>query len=444
MAEDLLKKYDRQVPRYTSYPTAPHFHEGVAGETYGEWLGALGNDDTLSLYFHVPFCAEMCWFCGCHTKVTRKYEPVVGYVSSMHRELDLVSAALKAQPKVTSVHWGGGSPTMLKPDDFTQLMQALREKFNLAEDAEIAVEIDPRTLAADFIEALVASGVNRVSLGVQDFDDTVQQAINRVQPYEMVAKVVEDLRAAGIKAFNFDLIYGLPYQTAESIIRTVDLAMKLQPDRLSVFGYAHVPWMKTHQRMIKDETLPDTAQRFELAELLANQLISHDYDRIGLDHFAKADDAMQVAHAGGTLRRNFQGYTTDSASALIGIGASSIGYLPQGYVQNQVPLKTYMDAMNAGDLATARGIALSDQDKIRGRIIEELMCQLKVDLADFGEADLYATELGALQPLAEDGLVKVQGSKVQVTEKGRPFMRLACAVFDAYLKPEPKRYSKAI
>jgi len=444
MSYELLNKYDRQVPRYTSYPTAPHFHEGVDAAIYGNWLGELSDQDTLSLYFHVPFCAEMCWFCGCHTKVTRKYDPLVGYNQAMAAELDLVSDALNAAPKVTSVHWGGGSPTMLKPEDFLALMAKTRARFSFAEDADIAVEIDPRTLTPSFIDALAKGGVNRVSLGVQDFNPHVQKAINRIQPFEMVEKGVADLRAAGIDAFNLDLIYGLPLQTEDDISRTIDLAVRLEPDRLSVFGYAHVPWMKTHQRMIKDENLPGTEERFDQSEVLAKKLIRHGYDRIGLDHFAISNDDLHDARTYGTLRRNFQGYTTDTASALVGIGASSIGYVPQGYVQNHVPIKTYMDAIAAGHLATARGIALSDEDRIRGRIIEELMCQLEVHLLRFGGAQLYEAELKSLWPLQEDGLVEIKGDIIRVTEKGRPFMRLACAAFDAYLRPDQKRYSRAI
>ena len=444
MSKELLNRYDRQVPRYTSYPTAPHFHEGVNAETYDNWLGELGEGDTLSLYFHVPFCAEMCWFCGCHTKVTRKYDPLVGYIKAMHDELDLVGKALGTGAKVTSVHWGGGSPTMLKPEDFVALMNTARAHFDFAEDADIAVEIDPRTLTQEFIDATTKSGVNRVSLGVQDFNPHVQEAINRVQSFEMVKQVVADLRRAGIAAFNFDLIYGLPFQTSEDIARTIDLAVSLDPDRLSVFGYAHVPWMKTHMRMIKDESLPDTEQRFDQSEVLANRLIAHGYDRIGLDHFAKAGDALHSSQRDGSLRRNFQGYTTDTATALIGIGASSIGYVPQGYVQNHVPLKGYVDAIASGKLATARGIALNDEDRIRGRIIEILMCQLEVDLSRFGGALLYEQELETLWPLQQDGLVEINGDVLCITEKGRPFMRLACAAFDAYLQPDQKRYSKAI
>jgi len=444
MTTTLLSRYDRQVPRYTSYPTAPHFHDGVDGNTYGKWLAALSSEDTLSLYFHVPFCAEMCWFCGCHTKVTKRYEPVARYVEHMLAEIDLVANALTTRPKVTSIHWGGGSPTKLNAEDFLRLMSRARERFDFAPDADIAVEIDPRTLNSDFIEALAASGVNRASLGVQDFNDKVQRAINRVQPFEMVEHVVADLRAAGIEALNFDLIYGLPHQSLEDIKRSVDLSVQLRPNRLSVFGYAHVPWMKIHQKMIPDEALPDTEERYAQCEALGARLMEHGYARIGLDHFALADDPMTKALNDGVLRRNFQGYTVDPATALLGFGASSIGKLPQGYVQNQVPMKAYGDAVERGAFATARGVALSEDDQIRAQIIERLMCDMAVDLAGFGGAAMWQDELVVLETLEKDGLATVDGACIQVTELGRPFMRLVCAAFDAYLKPQPARYSKAI
>jgi len=260
----------------------------------------------------------------------------------------------------------------------------------------------------------------------------------------MVEEAVDALRDVGINAINFDLIYGLPHQTMKDIERSVDLAAILEPDRLSVFGYAHVPWMKTHQKMIPDDVLPGTEERYEQCEALGTRLVKRGYTRIGLDHFAKPDDAMTIALEAGTLRRNFQGYTVDEATALIGFGASSIGKLPQGYVQNHVPMKAYGDAVETGNLATAKGVALTDDDRVRGRIIERLMCDMAVDLVDFGGAAEWQDELRAVEPLAKDGLARVNGSRIEVTALGRPFMRLVCAAFDAYLKPQPARYSKAI
>ena len=337
MDRTLLERYDRRVPRYTSYPTAPHFHQGINAATYERWLAAVGDDTPLSLYFHVPFCHEMCWYCGCHTKIVRRYQPVGDYAATMADEVTLIGGLLKARPPVTHMHWGGGTPTILSAEDLEHLMCNIRAGFNVAPDAEIAVEMDPRTMTEDRVQALARAGVNRASLGVQDFNDRVQKAINRIQPYEMTAQVVEWLRAAGIEAINFDLMYGLPYQTVEDVNRTVDLAASMRPDRVAVFGYAHVPWMKTHMKLIPDDSLPDAWQRFEQAEAAAERLAERGYRRIGLDHYALETDSMTKVLDEGHLRRNFQGYTTDEARALIGFGASSIGALPQGYVQNAVP-----------------------------------------------------------------------------------------------------------
>lgn len=444
MTASLLRRYDRQVPRYTSYPTAPHFHEGIAGETYGDWLAALTDADTLSLYLHVPFCAEMCWFCGCHTKVTRKYEPVARYVELLLKEAELVRDTIPANPHVTSIHWGGGSPTKLTPEDFGRLMGKLRRSYAIADYAEIAVEVDPRTLTGAFVQEMARARVNRASIGVQDFNEDVQQAINRIQPYGLIEGAIKDLRAAGIRGINFDLIYGLPHQSEAHIERNVELAVALAPDRLSVFGYAHVPWMKTHQKMIREEDLPGTEERFAQAELLGELLEQAGYRCIGLDHFAKPDDEMARALEGRLLRRNFQGYTVDEATALLGFGASAIGKMPQGYVQNHVPMKTYADVLSDNHLPTARGVALGQDDRMRGRIIEELMCTLSVDLDDYGGPWTWCEELVALEPLQADGLVRVEGSRITIPPRARPFLRLVAAAFDAYLKPAPARYSKAI
>ncbi len=449
MNRTLLERYDRRVPRYTSYPTAPHFHAGVSADTYRRWLSKIDGETALSLYFHVPFCHEMCWYCGCHTKIVRRYRPVGDYASVMAAEIALTAAEIPVAAPVTHIHWGGGTPTILSPEDFTRLMARVRELFSLAPDAEIAVEMDPRTVTADRIAALAAAGVNRASLGVQDLNDHVQKAIHRIQPYEMNADVVQRLRDAGITGLNFDLMYGLPRQTVADVNRTVDLAVRLRPERVAVFGYAHVPWMKTHQKMIAEADLPDAAERFEQAEAAAARLVGHGYRRIGLDHFALATDPMSIALEQGRLRRNFQGYTTDRAKALIGFGASSIGALPQGYVQNAVPLRQYAEAVQDGRLPIVKGIALQDEDRMRRDIIEQLMCALEVDLdriaRDYGkDVRHFAGELAELLPMARDGLAEIDGARVRISEFGRPLMRTVCAVFDRYLAAGTARHSKAV
>ncbi len=450
MNEPLLHRYGGSVPRYTSYPTAPHFHAGVGAADYRAWLGQLRGDDRLSLYLHVPFCTSMCWYCGCHTKVVRQYQPIADYVALLRAELDLTAAAIGARPRLSHVHFGGGTPNLIEAKDFLALMDAIGRPFSLSDDAEVAVEIDPRSLDESMARALARGGVTRASLGVQDFAPEVQAAINRVQPLETTARVVDWLRAAGIAAINFDLMYGLPGQTLDGIVATVDRAVGLAPDRLALFGYAHVPWMKTHQRMIDEAALPDRTQRYAQADAAARRLVEHGYRMIGLDHFARATDSMARALDEGRLRRNFQGYTTDQANVLIGLGASAIGMLPDGYVQNAVPFKSYGTAITQGVFAVNRGIRLSAEDRARRAVIERLMCLLEADVVgverEFGLPAGSLTEQAshALEPMVRDGLASVSEGRVRITALGRPFMRSVCAAFDRYLGQGGVRHSQAV
>ncbi len=445
----LVERYDLRVPRYTSYPTAPHFTAAIDGGIYWEWLSELDPAKPLSLYFHIPFCDSMCWFCGCYTKIVNRYAPVQSYLAVLHDEIDLVAAALPATFAARHLHWGGGSPTILKPDDWLGILDHLRSRFDIAADAEVAVELDPRDTTQDYVEALAAAGVTRASIGVQDFDPYVQAAINRMQPFEVVERVCSWLREGGIADINLDLMYGLPLQTVERVVAMVEQAHRLRPSRLALFGYAHVPWMKTHQRMINEADLPDAAARWEQFNAASEFLEALGYKRIGLDHFACSDDPLAQAQQQGTLRRNFQGYTTDAAAALLGFGASAIGSLPQGYVQNCAPLKEYSEAIAQGRLPTTRGIALTPDDRLRGAVIERLMCDLRVDLDALCES--HGTEITALanglerlRPLIDDGLVVTEGQRVEMTEAGRPFLRLAAAAFDAYLEHGEKKHSRAV
>ncbi len=439
------RDYDARVPRYTSYPTAPHFHDGIGVAEYREWLARLDAESAVSLYFHVPFCTRMCWYCGCHTRVVERYEPITEYVEVLAREIELVAEAIADRPLVSHVHWGGGTPTMLSSAHFGALMSDLARRFRFAGDVEIAVEIDPRTLDGDKVAALADRGVTRASLGIQDITPAVQRAVNRVQPFEMVAVAVAALRRAGITQINFDLMYGLPTQTVDDVIATVDRVVELAPDRLAVFGYAHVPWMKTHQRMINEADLPDGPARWAQSEAAAERLVGHGYRRIGLDHFAAPGDAMTVAVDNGELRRNFQGYTTDRAEALIGFGASAIGALADGYVQNAVPFGQYADDIGVGRLAVRRGIALTADDRLRRAVIERLMCDLAVDLGNLGaDPDGFADELARLAAMEADGVVEINDGRVRVTEAGRPLLRSVCAVFDRYLDSGVGRHSRAV
>lgn len=438
--EALAQKYARMVPRYTSYPTAPHFHAGVDGQTYGDWLAALPEGVELSVYAHIPFCDTLCWFCGCNTKIVQRYEPVAVYLPKLLREIALVSERLPSARRCSHLHWGGGSPTLLSAADMRRLGEALRSTFPLTADAEFAVEIDPRDLRDDQVAALAEVGVTRASLGVQDIDPQVQRAINRIQTLDCTRDAIARLRAAGVRDLNVDLVYGLPYQNAERLLRSVEAMIELQPARFALFGYAHVPQMKKHMRLIPEEALPGVQERFEMAEAAAERLIAAGYRRIGLDHFALPDDAMARRQAEGRLRRNFQGYTADRAAALIGLGASAIGQLPQGLVQNATPLHAYGEAVEADCLATAKGVALSEDDKRRAGLIERLMCDLQVDLPD----DLAEPAAAQLAEMEADGLLVVTGNGVAITELGRPFVRCVAALFDAYLNPVKDRHSVAV
>jgi oxygen-independent coproporphyrinogen-3 oxidase len=437
----LLAKYDRPVPRYTSYPTAPNFTGAVGAERYAEWLGALAPGTPTSIYLHIPFCDSLCWFCGCHMRVVNRYSSISAYLELLRREINLVAVAAD-RPEVRHLHFGGGSPDILKPDDVRSLVDQLRQRFDFAADLEFAVEIDPRAAGRPTIEAWGAAGATRASVGVQDFDPRVQEAINRRQSVDCTARAIDELRAAGIGRINVDLIYGLPHQSVAGIQRTADQVIALAPDRIALFGYAHMPDMKPHQRLIDERALPDGAERWAQFEVAAERLQQAGYLWIGLDHFARPDDPLAIASANGRLRRNFQGYTTDSCEALIGLGASAIGALPRGYGQNPVGIKGYADALRDGQLPIARGIALSADDRHRRAIIERLMCDRRVDLAALGSADM--PELDRLADMAADGLVEIDGPCIAITESGRPFMRTVCAVFDRYLVGERGRYSRAV
>jgi oxygen-independent coproporphyrinogen-3 oxidase len=445
----LLQKYDRAVPRYTSYPTAPHFHAGIGPKEYGDWLAAGDAKAPVSLYLHVPYCRSMCWYCGCHTKVAARYQPVGDLAERLVDEIALVADRIGATRPVSQIHWGGGSPNMLKAADFARIMAAIDRRFARPDTAEVAIEMDPRLLTPEMAAECLMAGVNRVSLGIQDFEPEVQRLINREQPYELVRDAVALLRAHGIAGINLDLMYGLPGQTPETILRTIELAHSLAPDRLALFGYAHVPWMKTHQRLIDESRLPDAAQRWALMTLANDRLQELGYVQIGFDHFARADDPMVLALNAGRLSRNFQGYAVEEASTLIGLGPSAIGTLPQGYVQNQPEIGAWHRAIGEGQLATVRGIALSDEDRLRRAIIERLLCDFAVDLDAMTRAHgmsgrRFAQEKLRLNELARDGLVELEGEQVRVTALGRPLARLAAACFDTYLETGKARHSKAV
>lgn len=438
---------ERAVPRYTSYPTAPNFSPTVNADVYRSWLAGLPGEAALSLYLHVPFCRELCHYCGCHTKATLRDEPIEAYAQRLVEEIALV-ASHTGQRKVTHIHWGGGTPSILDADLLKFITDEIAHRFNLSAVREHAIELDPRYLTRPLSQALRDIGVNRASLGVQDFSAHVQQAAGRIQPFDTVKNAVDLLNDFGIDRINIDLMYGLPKQTVADVQRTATLAHALKPQRVAVFGYAHVPWFRPQQRLIEQSDLPSSPERLAQAEAAHEILVQFGYQPIGLDHYAKPDD--QLAARSGRLQRNFQGYTDDDADALVGLGASAISRLPQGFAQNAPAVGNYSRAIAEGKLATVKGIVLSDEDRLRGHIIERLMCDMAVDLdaiADetgFDIATDFTDELESLEPFQENGSVQIEGHRIRITEKGRPYMRLVASVFDTYLTRANSRHSVAV
>jgi oxygen-independent coproporphyrinogen-3 oxidase len=438
-----------RVPRYTSYPTAPHFHAGVGANVLRSWLEALPHSTPLSIYLHIPFCDTLCWFCGCHTRVVNTYRPLEDYLGRLAREIDLVASAVGSGRRVTHIQWGGGSPTLIAPSGIMRLADTLRDTFDVDPGCEFSVEIDPRGLSDATVAALAAAGVNRASVGVQDCDASVQRAINRIQPLAVTQSAIERLREAGIESINIDLMYGLPRQTAAGVEQTIRAVLALQPQRLAVFGYAHVPGFKKHQRLIREEDLPSPEERLTQFETARTLLEGSGYDAIGLDHFAKPTDPLAAAGRERKLRRNFQGYTTDTAPALIGLGASAISALPQGYTQNISEVPAWRQALGRNDFATARGIALSSQDRARREIIEQLMCYLETDAGAVAQthglpAGHFDAELADVDEYAREGLLAVDGRRIRVRAQARALVRVVSAVFDSYLRAGTARHSIAV
>ncbi|MDH3233485.1 MAG: oxygen-independent coproporphyrinogen III oxidase [Alphaproteobacteria bacterium] len=449
MTPELLDRYGGPVPRYTSYPTAPHFSAAIGPEVYRQWLSAAGGDDPLSLYVHVPFCRTLCWFCGCHTRAVKRYSPVEAYARTLAAEMALVSDVIGHPAPVAHLHFGGGSPTILTSADFAGLMDVLRERFHILPEAETSVEIDPRGMSQPELRGLAEAGVTRVSLGVQDLDPTVQRAVNRIQPQALTEQVIDWCRDLGIAGINIDLMYGLPHQTVDGVAATAQAIAGMAPDRIALFGYAHVPWMKPNQKLIDEAALGGAWERWRQAEVAAEVLAGAGYRPIGLDHFARDDDALARMEETGRLRRNFQGYTEDQARLLIGFGASSIGDLEQGYVQNETDVRAYMKTIAEGGLATVKGVALDAEDRLRRAVIERLMCDFEVDLGGLARShgmtpDCFAADKASLDTMVSDGLVEVADDHVSVVEAGRPLVRVVAAAFDAYLGRSAARHSRAV
>lgn len=453
-SSELLHKYCKAGPRYTSYPTAPYFHEGFGPTQWEEELRSSqdkGRD--ISLYTHIPFCDTLCYYCGCNMIATKDYSKATAYLEVLFKEIDRVADLTSQSGKVRQLHWGGGTPTYLNPDDIRRLYTHLASKFSIAADAEIGCEMDPRELTRDHVRALRESGFNRLSLGVQDLDDQVQHAVNRVQPEALIREVYGWVRDEGFNSVNFDLMVGLPHQTPSSFEKTLDRVIGMGPDRFAVFNYAHVPWMKKHQKLIVEETLPQIDARLELQKLTLEKLTAAGYVYIGMDHFARPDDELVKAQQAKTLYRNFQGYTTHKSCDILAFGASAISQTDEVYAQNVKVLSEYRTKVDSGKLPIDRGLKITREDKLRREAITQIMCDLELDKAAFGKQwdidfDTYFSQgLEELKGMQDDGLVELEKDKVLVTEAGRVFLRNIAMAFDAYLHQQATdkpRYSRTI
>ncbi|PCI32042.1 MAG: oxygen-independent coproporphyrinogen III oxidase [Alphaproteobacteria bacterium] len=424
----------RRLPRYTSYPTALEFSD-LSPSLYQDWLRDLPDDQPISLYFHIPFCEKLCWFCGCFTKISNSMEPVQRYLDVLRAEISLIGG-VTGRKRISHIHFGGGSPTIISAEQFTDLMALVGENFDILPDAEIAVEIDPRTCSEDKVKAYAASGVNRVSLGIQDFNPAVQEAINRVQSDQLIADNLRWFKQAGITNINFDLIYGMPRQTLETIEETVGKTNDFRPSRIALFGYAHVPWIKKHQQMMDKHHLPEQAERQAMFELASTKLQEFGYQAIGLDHFALPGDSLLVAREEGRMKRNFQGYSADPATTMIGFGASAIGSLPGGYAQNSPDLKAYSESLADGEIPVRRGLMVDAQDLMMRDVISTLMSNFAVDpwaIARAHKVDYDFEREGAdLESLVAVGYMSKDGTSYRITEAGQPYLRAIATLFDQY------------
>lgn len=449
---DLVRKYDRPGPRYTSYPTAPHFTDSFQ---LPDWEAHIANNNVsgerpLSLYFHIPFCDTLCWFCGCTVVISRRREPIDKYVAYLFREIDFYASRMHPDREVVQIHFGGGTPTHLTPDQIRAVGKKIRERFNVAADAEISCEMDPRGLTLEHIEALRDAGFNRASLGIQDFKPEVQKAVNRIHDEEMIARVLANVRNTGFQSINLDLIYGLPHQTPASFAETIQSVIALDPDRLAVFSYAHVPWMKPHQKLIQQAHLPEPEEKLQMLKHIVETLTGSGYEYIGMDHFAKESDELTIAQRSGTLQRNFQGYSTRSGADIYGLGMSSISQLPRSYAQHSKDLNDYYEAIDADRLPVVKGVVVTDDDDLRRTVIMRLMCDMALDfeaLSKTMEVDLrsyLADEIETLAPFEEDGLIETTPEGFRVVEAGRLLIRNIAMTFDTYLVESHARYSRTV
>jgi oxygen-independent coproporphyrinogen-3 oxidase len=450
---DMIKKYDKPAPRYTSYPPATEFTNEIDKEEYVKKIIQSNERKTpLSLYFHIPFCENACHFCACNVIITKRKDVIKPYLQHIYREMDLYKTLIDTENrKVVQLHWGGGTPNYLSDEETVELFNEIKNRFIIDEKAEISIEIDPRHVDKERVFLLRKIGFNRVSFGIQDFNPKVQEAVNRIQPEDMIFDLMNWLREAQFESINIDLIYGLPYQTLKTFSETIDKTIKLNPDRIAVFNFAYVPWLKRLQRMIDEKTLPPPEEKLRILQMTIEKLTKAGYIFIGMDHFAKPNDELAIAQRKRTLHRNFQGYTTKAEAELFGFGATSISMLYDGYVQNYKVLRDYYETIDSGNLPIERGVYLNQDDIIRRDVIMRLMCHFRVVKSEIEEKyninfDTYFDyELNQLEDMEKDGLLTLYPDRIDVTPIGRLLIRNIASTFDVYLRnKKERRFSKAI
>ena len=450
-----LKKYDRPGPRYTSYPTAPQFNEKFSQEDFIDEIVNTNygtNLPNLSLYYHLPYCDTLCFFCGCNMLITRNRERINEYIKYVQKEIDLLRTYLLPDRKVSQHHWGGGTPTHLTPDEINLLASYINKSFEFNSTSENSCEIDPRELTREHLEALKNNGFNRISMGVQDFYDKVQKAINRIQPEDMTRKVVGWVRGLGYESINLDLIYGLPFQTVDTFAETVDKIIDISPDRIALFNYAHVPWMKKHMALIHEEDLPAPEEKLNILKNSIEQLTNAGYVFIGMDHFAKPEDELSVALSEKKLYRNFQGYSTNAGTDLYAMGITSISQLDNIYAQNYKTEKEYYAALDSGILPTAKGYKLNDDDHLRREVVMRLMCDFELNFGpiekrfDIDFRTYFQWGLANLKEMEEDELVTITDEGIKIGEMGRLLIRNIAMNFDGYIerKEDTAKYSRTV
>lgn len=431
-----LGLFDAKVPRYTSYPTAPHFSNDVGPDLFADWISGLEPSGEISLYIHVPFCRNLCWFCACRTQGTQSITPVAAYLETLKTELKLLKNKLPDGIKLSRLHWGGGTPTLLEPGMMEDLAGAVFDVAPLSDMAEFSVEIDPNEVDDARLQVLANAGMNRASIGVQDFDEEIQKTIGRIQGYEITRDAVEAIRSHGVRSLNADILFGLPHQSNERITESVQKLLSLSPDRVALYGYAHVPWMAKRQQLIPSDALPTPQERLELFETARRLFLADNYAEIGIDHFARQGDGLETAQRDGSLRRNFQGYTDDSSDVLIGIGASSISKFPQGFAQNAPATSVHTKAIREGQFSTSRGHLFKGEDQLRARMIEALMCDFRIDAKEISESfGLSIKQVRAMFDEADAAfpdILSVSDEALFVPLEARPLARMIARIFDAY------------